>query len=89
MQEHRNVYTDLLDKDTPTLAALATKFVLSMPGASSVLVGIDRRQYLDDVLAICESPPLPPNIRNQIIERRYPDPQFLDLPQWDRLGWLT
>jgi aryl-alcohol dehydrogenase-like predicted oxidoreductase len=78
----------MLGPDTPTLAALATRFVLSFPDVSSVLVGIDRMEYLEQTLRLADRPPLAPAVMDRLRGLAYPDPEFLDLPKWDRAGWL-
>ena len=88
VQEHRKVYEKLLSEKAPTLAQLATKFVLSHKEVSSVLVGIDKMEYLEDALAVADGNYLDFPTLEQAQKLAYPDPDFLDLPKWSRLGWL-
>ena len=88
VQKYREVYDKLLSKQAPTLSELATKFVLSQKQVSSVLVGIDRREYLEQALAVANGRYLDDETLTKARELAYPEPEFLDLPKWDRLGWL-
>ena len=88
VQEHRDVYNELLDDNTKSLPDLAIKFVMSLDGVSSVLVGIDKDKYLDKTLSICDSMQLSNETIARAKQLAYPDPEFLNLPMWDRKGWL-
>lgn len=88
VQDWREKYLDLLCEKAPTLAQLATKFVLGQPGVSSTLIGLDRPEYLDDALALFETGLLDQETINAANNLAYPEPSFLDLPAWDRKGWL-
>ena len=88
VEEHRHVYQAFLDGDV-TLAELATRYVLSKPGVTSALLGIDRPAYLESALRAAARGPLAPEIVAACDVLAYPDPKFLDLPAWDRRGWLT
>ena len=79
----------MLIETVSSLSDLATKFVLSSKEVSSVLVGIDKPEYLQSALAVADGNYLD---RDAIVRARqlaYPDPEFLNLPMWDRKGWLT
>jgi len=79
----------LLTDNFPDLPSLATKFALSQPEVAAVLVGIDRMQYLHEALHTSDGRYMN---REQLAEARqlaYPEPEFLNLPHWDRMGWLT
>ncbi|MFI4913095.1 MAG: aldo/keto reductase [Sedimentisphaeraceae bacterium JB056] len=88
IDEHCELYRELLDDDTKTLSELATKFVLSQKGISSVLVGIDKLQYLEQALKVTAGKSLNDSVLAQAKNMSYPDPEFLDLPKWSREGWL-
>jgi len=88
VQNHRLKYLQLLNDQVKTLSDLATRFVLSYEGVSSVLVGIDKPVYLDRALGTLQQGKLYPEIIEKIKDLTYPDPEFLDLPRWDRMGWL-
>jgi len=51
---HREVYKKLLSETGLTMSQLATKFVLSHNEVSSVLVGIDKMEYLDSAIAVAD-----------------------------------
>jgi len=87
VEGHRKAYEPLLSTEAPTLSALATRFVLSYPEVSSVLLGIDRMQYLDQAVA-ASGTCLDAATKARAELLAYPDPAFLDLPLWDRKGWL-
>jgi aryl-alcohol dehydrogenase-like predicted oxidoreductase len=87
VQEFRDNYTGFLNENVPTLADLATKFALSYDQISSVLIGIDRTDYLRKALAMADGHYLTRKELNHL-SLGYPNPDFLDLPKWDRMGWL-
>ena len=70
------------------LAEFATRYAMSLAGVSSVLVGIDRLSYLEQALAVATAGRLTPAQVRQAAALAFPDPDFLDLPGWDRKGWL-
>ena len=89
VEKHREVYDELLSKGVSSLPDLAIKFVLSRKEVSSVLVGIDRPEYLQSALAATGSNYLDEKTLNRAKKLAYPDPAFLDLRIWGRKGWLT
>lgn len=84
---HRQRLAEALPEGTG-LANAATRYILGMNGISSVLLGIDRLDYLEQALAAADAPPLPAAVRMAWDKLPYPEPDFLDLPAWDRNGWL-
>jgi len=70
------------------LSDLATKFVLSHKEVSSVLVRIDKPEYLQSALVVADGNYLDKKTLSRTKELAYPEPDFLDLPMWDRKGWL-
>lgn len=84
---HRQRLIDALPEGS-SLAAAATQYILGLPGVSSVLLGIDRLVYLEQALAAATAPAMPAATRSAWDALAYPDPDFLDLPAWDRKGWL-
>ena len=88
VQKHRQVYNELLNEKTPTLSDLATKFVLSQREVSSVLLGIDRPEYLDKAIQAGDSGCLDEETIARAKQRAYPEPEFLDLGKWAAMGWL-
>jgi aryl-alcohol dehydrogenase-like predicted oxidoreductase len=88
VESHRKLYDELMDDHIPTLPMLATKFALSFSSISSVLVGIDREEYLRDALKAADGRYLEVHRLRRAQELAYPEPEFLNLPEWDRKGWL-
>ena len=88
VQQHRDLYNELLSDDVSRLSDLATKFVLSHNEVSSVLIGIDRMEYLRDALVVANGRYLDQKTLTRAKELWYPNQEFLDLRKWDRMGWL-
>ena len=88
IEAHIKKYLPLAEKQGINLAALATRFALSFSETASVLVGIDKQEYLEQSLAAGNGPALDKSVQEEIIHLAYPDPAFIDLPNWDRQGWL-
>lgn len=88
VQQHRQLYNELLSKDWPRLSDLAIKFALSQKEVSSVLIGIDRMEYLCDALTLANGRYLDQETLRKATELGYPEPDFLDLRRWDKMGWL-
>ncbi len=89
VEQHIKLYKELLSKSDYDLATLATKFALSFDPVSSVLVGIDRIDYLEKSLTVANGVYLDKKELLRAKELQYPDLQFLDLVKWDKMGWLT
>jgi aryl-alcohol dehydrogenase-like predicted oxidoreductase len=89
VEMHLKHYDDFLNESISDLATLAIKFGLSFKEVSSVLVGIDRMDYLHKSLLAADNLYLNEKTLAKALHLRYPDPEFLDLAEWDRLGWLT
>ena len=83
------MYKELLSESVPDLPTLATKFALSFEQVSSVLVGIDRMEYLQKSLTAADGIYLNEERLARAKKLFYPNPQFLDLVKWERMGWLT
>lgn len=88
VEDHLSQYKQLLNEEITQLSTLATKFALSFNQVSSVLVGIDRSEYLDAAIASVSGSLLDDMQLQKARELVYPDREFLDLPGWDRNGWL-
>jgi aryl-alcohol dehydrogenase-like predicted oxidoreductase len=88
ISEHRNRYQAILDETGWTLSSLATKFALSFPQVATVLVGFDRMTYLEQALAAADGRYLDAAGLARAQQLKYPDAEFIDLPYWDRMGWL-
>ena len=89
VQEHREVYNDILSPQVPTLSDLATKFVLSKKAISSVLVGTASIKNLDKALSAANGEYLDNETLAKLSELAYPDPDFLDLAKWFQAGWTS
>lgn len=83
--KHYDMLTNMLDVN---LSTLATRFALSFPQVSAILVGIDKLNYLKQSVAAANGQYLSVELLKQAKSLAYPDPVFLDLPEWDRQGWL-
>lgn len=88
VEDHIKKYRTLLNGEITEISTLATKFALSFTEISSVLVGIDRSDYLDKAIASVSGRLLGQTDLAKAKQLAYPNPQFLDLPKWDRKGWL-
>lgn len=89
VEAHVKFYKELLSESVPDLPTLATKFALSFEQVSSVLVGIDRMEYLQKSLTAADGIYLDNSTLSRARELQYPDPKFLDLAKWNKMGWLT
>ena len=87
--QHIKLYKELLSDSDYDLATLATKFALSYNQVSSVLIGIDRIDYLEKSLVVADGIYLDKETLRHVKELQYPDLKFLDLVKWDKMGWLT
>ncbi len=89
VEQHIKLYEELMSDHFSDLSALATKFALSSNQISSVLIGIDREDYLQKSLAIANGSYLDDETLVRAKELQYVDLKFLDLVRWDKNGWLT
>ncbi len=88
VEKHIANYKRLLEGCNYDLPALATKFALSFPEVSAVLIGIDKKEYLEQALKTVDGTYLGEEKLKAIREMAYPDPEFIDLPYWDKMNWL-
>lgn len=88
VENHIVKYHELLEGTNYKLSTLATKFVLSFPEISSVLVGIDRQEYLEEALKTANGVYLSKEKLVKAKQLAYPDPEFINLPYWDKMNWL-
>ncbi|WP_209329680.1 aldo/keto reductase [Lunatimonas salinarum] len=89
VERHIQKLADLagtMDIDLPTLAI---RFALSFEAVSSVLVGIDQEKYLLQAVGAAHKSQLDEEIFDAVKRLAFPDPEFINLPHWDRMGWLT
>ncbi|MEO6931506.1 MAG: aldo/keto reductase, partial [Chitinophagaceae bacterium] len=88
VEDHIKNYAALIDARAKDLSTVATKFVLSFEEVSSVLIGIDSLDYLRQSIESADGFYFDEAKISKAKSLAYPDPAFLDLPRWDRLGWL-
>ena len=88
VESHIDSYSQLFDETIHDLPTLATKFALSFQEVSSVLVGIDKMSYLKKTLQIADGKYFDKDKLKQSEKLAFPDPAFLNLPYWDKMGWL-
>jgi Predicted oxidoreductases (related to aryl-alcohol dehydrogenases) len=88
VEKHIGKYREMLEGTEYSLPAFATKFALSFPEVSSVLVGIDKQQYLEEALETVDGDYLGGDMLERAKQLSYPDPAFLNLPYWDKMNWL-
>ena len=86
VEDHVGRYSAL--QGTLPLADFAVKFALSFKKISAVLIGIDKQEYLQATLHTANGRYLDEAALARAKALRFPDPAFLDLPAWDRKGWL-
>ena len=89
VEMHLKQYDELLNESATDLGAMAIKFALSFKDVTSVLVGIDRMDYLHKSLAAADGVYLDEKALSRARQLAYPHPEFLDLTRWDSMGWLT
>ncbi len=88
VEKHIRQYQDLLNGSFKSLPGLAVKFALSFPQVSSVLIGIDKPGYLEQSRAAADGQYLNAEQLKKAQLLAYPEPAFLNLPYWDKMGWL-
>jgi aryl-alcohol dehydrogenase-like predicted oxidoreductase len=88
VEQHIQRYSDLLGEAATDLPTLATKFALSFQEVSSVLVGIDRLDYLYKSIQAASGDSLYRETVSKANELAYPNPDFLNLHQWSLNNWL-
>lgn len=71
------------------LPSLALRFALSFKDVASVLVGIDKEEYLLHAFRAANGSYLSDKEMDTAKGLAYPDPDFINLPLWDKEGWLT
>jgi aryl-alcohol dehydrogenase-like predicted oxidoreductase len=88
VEKHILSYHTMTGEQFPDLPTLATQFALSFGSISSVLVGIDKMDYLFKALSTANGQYMSAETLDHARALAYPDPAFLNLPYWDRMGWL-
>ena len=88
VETHIASYNGLMEDTNTDLAKLATKFALSFNEISSILVGIDRVEYLNKSVEAANGDYLDKKNLLRATRLSYPAPEFLNLHHWDKMGWL-
>lgn len=88
VEKHVEAYRAIAETYFGNFPEYATKFALKHPQVSSVLVGIDKEEYLDASLYNLKGKELSEELFEQSKYMQYPDPSFLNLTEWDKKGWL-
>jgi 1-deoxyxylulose-5-phosphate synthase len=88
VEKHIVDYQELIDENFSDLPTLATRFALSFDSIASVLVGIDKTEYLNKAVATASGQYMSKQMLDKARKMAYPDPEFLNLPHWDKMGWL-
>lgn len=88
VEQHIQKYNVLTNQLGINVATLATRFALSFPQVSAILIGIDKVNYLKESLVAAGGNYLNEDLLKQAKDLAYPEPEFLDLPHWDQKGWL-
>jgi 1-deoxyxylulose-5-phosphate synthase len=89
VEKHRQIYKPYLNKFNINLSELAVRFALSYKQVSSVLIGIDSPQYLNQALSAADCTLFDENILCDLEKTAYPNPDFLNLKTWSLKGWLN
>lgn len=89
VEEHIGHLDELAGTYQLTLPTLATRFALSYKEVSSVLVGLDKMEYLHQSLQAANGEYLSGTQLQQSRAMAYPEPDFLNLHHWHTKGWLT
>jgi len=88
VNKHLDKYNQIMKETGWTLPDLAVKFALSFVEISSVLVGIDRMDYLKKAVEVADGNYLNDSQMAKLKELQYPEPEFLNLNEWRIKGWL-
>lgn len=73
---------DLLNDKTPTIPQLALRFVLGNPGVSTVIVGADRTEYLDEAVSVSDGIRLPASQYECALRLAIDDPELINPAKW-------
>jgi aryl-alcohol dehydrogenase-like predicted oxidoreductase len=88
VEGHIQKYEGLMKGNEWDLPTLAVKFALSFGQISSVLVGIDKEKYLYHALTAGDGNYLNAEVLTKAKKLEFPNPEFIDLPYWAKIGWL-
>ncbi len=85
---HIKKYDTLQQSSGKKLPDLAVKFALSFPQVATVLVGIDKMEYLEKALSVADGNYFNKKELQTAKDLKYSDPEFLNLHNWSVNGWL-
>jgi len=88
VEQHIAGYGKFLEGTSFNLPMLATKFALSFPEVSSILVGIDSKEYLNQSIEAANGEYLEDDLMHRARKMAFPEPDFLNLHQWSKMNWL-
>lgn len=88
VQDHIHLYKELFDSEVDSLPDLAMRFAGSLSAISAVLIGIDKQEFLNQAIQSFKGKQLTDGQLKQARSLGYPDPDFLNLAEWDKNGWL-
>lgn len=86
--KHIKKYDIFLGSIIPDLPTLAIKFALSFDEVGSVLVGLDKPEYLMQAVNAAITDELKADMKKALQLLSFPEPDFLNLHQWNLSGWL-
>jgi 1-deoxyxylulose-5-phosphate synthase len=89
VERHIQKFASIASESNMDLPSFAIKFALALKEVSSVLVGIDKETYLLHALAAGDGNYLNREELEVAKKLAFPDPEFINLPLWDKNGWLT
>src|SRR5690606_6523524 len=88
VEKHLEAYRKIALNNFGNFPEYATKFALKHPQVCSVLVGIDKEEYLLESLRNATGTQFTTELLEQAQQLQFPDPAFLNLAEWDKKGWL-
>lgn len=88
VESHISSLHQLARESSLDLPTLATRFALSFKNISAILIGIDRIEYLNKSLEAANGTYLDAGTMQKAKQLAYPEPDFLNLHQWNVNGWL-
>ncbi|MFD1165577.1 aldo/keto reductase [Sphingobacterium daejeonense] len=88
VQDHVQQYKQLYSEHMNNLPSLAMKFAASINEVSSVLVGIDKIEFLEEAIKVFDGNYFSDKQLEKAKSLNFPNQSFLNLAQWDKNGWL-
>ncbi|MBU0477201.1 aldo/keto reductase [bacterium] len=86
--KHIEKYNSFINGKIESLSDLAIKFVLSNSGVTSTILGMDKKEYIDQAVKNADTEPLSSETMNRLKKLKYPDQSFIDMKKWTNNGWL-